>query len=192
MTRRLGGCGLALCAALIGVGARAVGAGEPRPPVPDGLVAVTVRDVTFDPATQSPLVVLQTKAKDRLLIIAVGHAEAVAIALRLRGHKPLPRPMTHDLLKNVIARLGAKVARVVVTRLDKGIFYAELVVRSGKAVVRIDARPSDGIALALRTGAAVFVARAVLAEAGIAPDELPPKPKRRTPQPSPARPPGII
>ena len=180
MTRRLGGCGLALCAALIGVGARDVGAGEPRPPVPDGLVAVTVRDVTFDPATQSPLVVLQTKAKDRLLIIAVGHAEAVAIALRLRGHKPLPRPMTHDLLKNVV------------TRLDKGIFYAELVVRSGKAVVRIDARPSDGIALALRTGAAVFVARAVLAEAGIAPDELPPKPKRRTPQPSPARPPGII
>jgi len=133
---------------------------------------MTVRDVKLDAATRSPLVILETAKKDRALIIVVGHAEAIAILRQLRSAGPPPRPMTHDLLKSVITRLGGKLSHIVVSRLEGGTFYAELVVRRGDATVRIDSRPSDAMALALRMGAGLFVARTVLDQAGIPPDQL--------------------
>ena len=88
--------------------------------------------------------------------------------------------MTHDLLANVLKSLGARLDRVAVTRLHQGTFYAELTVRRANALLRIDARPSDALALALRTGAPVYVARPVLDEAGLKPQK-PPKRARIDP-----------
>lgn len=166
-----------LALALLGWGARPLVAAEP-------LVPVRVLDVKVDQATGAPLVILATASNDRFLIIVVGHSEALAILRELKPHAPLPRPMTHDLLRNVIARLGGKLEKVVVTRLLEGTFFADLVLRRGETAIRIDSRPSDALALALRTGAKVFVARKVLEEAGISPDELDqdekPQPKPET------------
>ena len=138
----------------------------------DTLVPVRVLDVRLDKATGTPLVILATKDNDRLLVIVVGHAEALAILRELRPHPPFPRPLTHDLLRDVILALGGKLDRVVVTRLVEGTFFADLVIRRGKTTLRVDARPSDAMALALKMGARLFVAKKVLDEAGISPDEL--------------------
>ncbi|WP_245570387.1 bifunctional nuclease family protein [Microbacterium luticocti] len=102
----------------------------------------------------------------KLLPIWIGAMEATAIMVAIEG-APTPRPLTHDLLRTMLGTLGATVDRVEVTRIDDGTFYAEITVRSGDAVHRIDARPSDAVALAARTGAPMFVADEVLAEAGV-------------------------
>lgn len=179
MTRRLAQSVAMLALATCCLGARRLAAGEPVPPVP-----VTVRDVRLDQAMLAPVVLLETQKRDRVLAVVIGHAEAMAILSVLRREPPPPRPMTHDLLKNVIAQLGGKLERVVITRLEGGTFYASLIVRRGDAEVTIDARPSDGMALALRAGAGVFVAQAVLDEAGQDPAQL-----REDPAPRPPRPP---
>jgi len=175
MSRRVACCGLVVAASLLPLGARHLGAGEVPTPAPDGLVRMTVSDVSVDPDTHAPLVVLTTARRDRALVILIGHAEAIAILQRLRGAPAPPRPMTHDLLATVLSRLGGKLNRIAVTRLARGTFHAELVVRRGEQMLRIDSRPSDAMALALRAGAPIFVARAVLNEAGIRPHELPPR-----------------
>ena len=147
-----------------------LGAGHLR--AADDLVPVRVLDVKLDEQTGAPLVILTTQKGDRYLVIVVGHAEALAILRELRQHPPMPRPLTHDLLRNVIRGLGARVERVVVTRLVEGTFFADLILRRGKETIRVDARPSDAMALALKVGAKLFVARKVLDEAGISADEL--------------------
>ena len=98
---------------------------------------------------------------DRKLPILIGGFEASAITLPLEGQRP-DRPMTHDLIKNVLDRLSARLDRVVIDDLWNGIYYAKLYVRSGKEEMEIDARPSDAIALAVRFDAAIFVADAIL------------------------------
>lgn len=186
MSRRLAVCALpALCLSLC-TGARRLGAAEPaRPADPPGAVRMAIADVRIDPANLTPVVILQTVAKDRYLVILIGHAEALAIASQLAGGPPPPRPMTHDLLLNTVKRLGGTLTRVVITRLADNTFHAELVVQQGRAIVRIDARSSDAMALALRAKAPVLVARDVLKKAGVPPDELPeglrpePKPPRK-------------
>lgn len=199
-TWRLACCGLlAICMAL-GTGARRLGAGErgprqPRPappapprdkpPAPKNLVPVTIRDVGLDPVLQAPVVILETAKKDRVLLVVIGHAEALAILRQLHHAEPPPRPMTHDLLNSIIISLGGKLSRVVITRLANNTFYGELVVQHGKRAVRIDTRPSDAMALALRAGAPIFVAREVLDEAGLAPGQLP---KGLEPEKKPRRP----
>jgi len=92
--------------------------------------------------------------------------EATAIMVAIEGAET-PRPLTHDLLRAMLDTLDATVEQVEVTRIDDGTFYAEITVRSGDAVHRVDARPSDAVALASRTDAPIFVADDVLAEAGV-------------------------
>ena len=119
--------------------------------------------VAVDQQRRLPLVLLADEPEQRLLPIWVGPFEANAIATELRG-KTFPRPMTHDLLRQVIETLDYEVLQVTVTRLEEGTFYAELLLQGEDRAIRVDARPSDAIALALRCGAAIYVAAEVLTE----------------------------
>lgn len=115
----------------------------------------------------TPVVILRELAgPNRLLPIFIGQPEATAIAFAIDG-VVTPRPMTHDLLKNVLDELGATLERIVVTELSEGTFYADLHVQLGEASHQISSRPSDAIALAIRVGCPIFVEDAVLDEAGL-------------------------
>lgn len=112
----------------------------------------------------SPVVVL--RAEDgRVLPIYIGIAEAVAIYSALRGEVP-PRPMTHDLLVDVISKLNARVERVIIDDLIDNTFYARIILKQNDKEVEVDARPSDSIALAVRTGCPIYIETSVLDEAG--------------------------
>jgi bifunctional DNase/RNase len=116
------------------------------------------------PANTSVVLLRERGGQRRLLPILIGNSEATAIAYAL-DHVETPRPMTHDLLKNVLDELGATIEQVVVTELRDRTFYAELSVRSAAGTHSISSRPSDAIALAARTGSPIYVNEAVLAEA---------------------------
>ncbi len=117
-----------------------------------------------DPITNMPVIVLREIHGQRVLPIWVGVFEANAIQLQMEGVQT-PRPMTHDLLKTVIEELGGHVERVVVCDLRDNTFYATLHVLSPSGPRTLDARPSDAIALALRSGARIFVEEAVIQSA---------------------------
>lgn len=104
------------------------------------------------------------------LPIVIGAFEALAISSELQAHS-MPRPMSHDLIRNVLAALDADVSRICVTDLRDGIFYAIIYLERGGQVFEIDSRPSDAIAIALRTGAPIFVDEGVLAEARVSVEE---------------------
>ena len=118
----------------------------------------------------SPVVVLRSE-DGRLLPIYIGLAEAMAINSALKNVVP-PRPMTHDLLVDIIGKLNAKVERVVIDDLIDNTFYARIVLKQNDHEVEIDARPSDSIAIAVRIGCPIYVDNKVLDEAGIL-EELP-------------------
>ena len=127
-------------------------------------VEMTIKGLMIDPITNMPIIVLRDGEGGRILPIWVGVFEANAIALQMESVQT-PRPMTHDLLKNVIEDLSAAVERIVVTELKENTFYAVIHLRTdGKGVV-VDARPSDAIALALRAGAPIYVEETVIASA---------------------------
>lgn len=111
------------------------------------------------------LILAEAKGSRRLPII-IGSSEAQAIALELENIKP-PRPMTHDLLKNVVSSFDSSVKQVLINDLAEGTFYARVVLERADELVEIDARPSDAIALAVRFGAKIYVTEKVLNEAGI-------------------------
>lgn len=116
----------------------------------------------------NPVVLLKESDGDRVIPIWVGAVEATAIAYAQQGVVP-PRPLTHDLMRDVLRAVGADLAEVRITGLEEGVFYASLVFASG---VEVSARPSDAIALALRLDVPIFGSDAVLDEAGIElPDE---------------------
>jgi hypothetical protein len=126
-----------------------------------------IRGLMLDPTTNMPIIVLKEVDNDSVLPIWVGVFEANAIALEIEKVSP-PRPMTHDLLKNAITGMGATVERVVVTELRNDTFYAAIwATRNGEAIV-IDSRPSDAIALAMRTDCPIFVDEEVLKSSRIA------------------------
>jgi len=133
------------------------------------MVQVRVAGVALD-ATGQHVILLQPidalPSESKLLPIWIGTMEATAIMVAIEGAET-PRPLTHDLLRTTLEALGATVERVEVTRIDDGTFYAEITVDAGGAVHRIDARPSDAVALASRTAAPIFVADEVLEEAGV-------------------------
>ena len=106
----------------------------------------------------------------RRLPIIIGSFEAQAIALELENIKP-PRPMTHDLLKNVVTSFDAKIDHIYINDLAEGTFYAKIILERGDSLFEVDARPSDAIALAVRFGAKIFVNERVLREAGIRSDQ---------------------
>lgn len=124
-------------------------------------VEMTIRGLMMDPVTKMPIIILKNSDGDSVLPIWVGLFEANAIAMQLENVVS-PRPMTHDLLKNVIDGLSATIARVVITDLKDNTFFARLDLVKQGVDVEVDARPSDAMALALRAGVPIFVDRAVL------------------------------
>ena len=125
------------------------------------LIEMTIKGLMLDPITNTPIVILKDKEGDRVLPIWVGLFEANAIALQIEN-VATPRPMTHDLLRNIITDLEGRVDRIVVSDLKENTFYAvvHLTVRGER--VAVDARPSDAIALALRTRAPILVEEMVI------------------------------
>jgi len=134
------------------------------------LVPMSIKGLMLDPVSNSPIVVLKDDAEKFFLPIWVGIFEANAIALQLEKVST-PRPMTHDLLRNFISELDARVARVVINDLRDSTFFAQIRIITNDRTLEIDARPSDAIALALRVEAPIFVEQAVLDQAQtISPD----------------------
>ena len=129
------------------------------------VVEVKINGLAVDANAKSHVVILKEKEGERVLPIWIGPAEAQAIARELAGQR-FPRPLTHDLLATIVEGLKAKVTRVVIADLRENTFYAHLVIEKDGEVVAIDARPSDSIAVALRTGADIFVNEKLLAEPG--------------------------
>ncbi len=126
------------------------------------MIEVRVAQVGLDRTTNTPVVILQEREGERVLPIWIGPAEASAIAMELAGVK-FARPLTHDLLKQVIVGLGADLRKVIITQVKENTYYAELHVYRGDAVIQIDARPSDSIAIALRLKAPIFTSDNLLA-----------------------------
>jgi bifunctional DNase/RNase len=122
----------------------------------------------MDPSTSTPIVILKDTQGDTVLPIWVGLYEANAIAIEIEK-TTTPRPMTHDLLRNLVQGLNGTVERVVVTELRNDTFYAVVWMRQGDEVVTVDARPSDAIALALRCDCPIYVSEEVLRIAKLAP-----------------------
>lgn len=129
------------------------------------LVQMTVGGVTLDPVTKTPVVLLKDEREELTLPIWVGLLEATAMATELEGVK-MARPMTHDLLKRIVEEVGASVSRIIVTELRENTFYAEIELVVGGRRHALDARPSDAISLALRTGCPIFVSRDVIVASG--------------------------
>ena len=120
-------------------------------------IEVKIRALMMDPNSGTPIIILKDVNSETMLPIWVGAYEANAIALEIEKIAP-PRPMTHDLLRNLIIELGMKVERVVVTSLRDNTFYAVIELTSGNGdPMRLDSRPSDAIALALRADCPIFV-----------------------------------
>jgi uncharacterized protein len=124
-------------------------------------VEMTIRGLMMDPVTNMPIIILKDVAGDAVLPIWVGAFEAQAIALEMEK-VTTPRPMTHDLIKNVLTGLETQVHKVVVTELKEDTFYAVIWLERGGEVISIDSRPSDALALALRVDCPIFVDDLVL------------------------------
>ena len=124
-------------------------------------IEMTIKGLMVDPITNMPIIILRDEDGQRVLPIWVGIFEANAIALQIENIAT-PRPMTHDLLRNVIQDLNASVQKIVVSDLKENTFYALIYVDAGGETVAIDSRPSDAIALALRTRAPIFVEESVI------------------------------
>ena len=130
------------------------------------MVPVELMGVRLELPANAPIVLLrEAEGRHRVLPIYIGGAEATAIAYALEGVQP-PRPLTHDLLKNVLEELGARLDHVVINDMREHTYYAELHLTVAGAPHVVSSRPSDSIALALRTGSPLFVAEHVLDEAG--------------------------
>ncbi len=139
------------------------------------MLEVTVAHLGLDRTNNTPVVILREKGGARVLPIWIGPAEASAIALELQGVKA-PRPLTHDLLKQVIVGLGGDLRRVVISSVKENTYFAELLIRRDDHVFQVDARPSDSIALALRLNAPIFTSDQLLDESGVETDEPAPDP----------------
>jgi bifunctional DNase/RNase len=124
-------------------------------------IEMTIKGLMVDPITNMPIIILRDKEGQRVLPIWVGVFEANAIALQIEN-VTTPRPMTHDLLKNVIQDLQGRIEKIVVSDLKENTFYALIYLTVGGEVVAVDARPSDAIALALRARAPIFVEEKVI------------------------------
>jgi uncharacterized protein len=127
---------------------------------------MTLYGVSFEPVGKQPIVLLKTADDDKFLPIWIGHAEAAAILMKLQGATP-PRPMTHDLLSDVVNELQGEVVKVTVTALRENTFYARITIVQDGREVEIDSRPSDAIALAVRCDAQIFADDEVIEESGI-------------------------
>ncbi|MGH2934317.1 MAG: bifunctional nuclease family protein [Gaiellaceae bacterium] len=122
--------------------------------------------VSFDLVGKQPIVLLKTAEGNKFLPIWIGHPEAAAILMKLQSQAP-PRPMTHDLLSDMLEQLGAQVTRITVTELRENTFYAQITLQQDGGEIEVDSRPSDAIALAIRAEAPIFAADRVIEESAI-------------------------
>lgn len=129
------------------------------------MIEVKVEAVLIDSSTNSPVMLLREVAGNRVLPVFIGAAEATSIAYALEGTQYI-RPLTLDLMRNLILGLNGKINRVIITKLEEETFFAEVVLEAGDKVVAIDARPSDSVGLALRAGAPIYVEETVMERAG--------------------------
>ena len=127
---------------------------------------MVIYGVSFDMVGKQPIVLLKTQEGNKFLPIWIGHPEAAAILMKLQG-AATPRPMTHDLLTDMLGHLDAKVLRIAVTELRDNTFYALITLAVNGTEIEIDSRPSDAIALVVRAGAPIFAADAVIDESAI-------------------------
>src|SRR3989475_2111708 len=127
---------------------------------------MVIYGVSFDVGSKQPIVLLKTADGNRFLPIWIGHPEAAAILMKLQGAST-PRPMTHDLVADMLEQLDAQVIRITVTELKESTFYASITVQQNGSEVEIDSRPSDAIALAVRADAPIFAADDVIEESAI-------------------------
>lgn len=131
------------------------------------MVEVELNKIKIDENKSEQVIILKEKRGSRYLPLIIGIAEVNAIKLEISGFRP-PRPMTHDLVLNVVKGLNAKIKRVVIDRLVRGTFHAKIILSNGKAKETfIDSRPSDSIAVAMRARVPIFVEDSVLKEAAI-------------------------
>ncbi len=122
--------------------------------------------VSFDLVGKQPIVLLKTADGNKFLPIWIGHPEAAAILMKLQSAST-PRPMTHDLVTDMLEQLGAHVTRITVTELRENTFYAQITVQLDGSEIEVDSRPSDAIALAIRADAPIFAADEVIEESAI-------------------------
>src|ERR687897_1529154 len=122
--------------------------------------------VSFDLVGKQPIVLLKTAEGNKFLPIWIGHPEAAAILMKLQGAST-PRPMTHDLVTDILGQLSAQVTRITVTELRENTFYAQITVQQDGSEIEVDSRPSDAIALAIRVDAPIFAADEVIEESAI-------------------------
>ncbi len=127
---------------------------------------MVIYGVSFDMVGKQPIVLLKTAESNKFLPIWIGHPEAAAILMKLQSAST-PRPMTHDLLADVLGELEVECVRVSVTELRDNTFYASISLRAAGRDLEIDSRPSDALALAVRSGAPIFAADDVIAESAI-------------------------
>lgn len=129
-------------------------------------IPLEIVGVRLELPSNQPIVLLREREGSRYLPIWIGANEATAIATALEGVEP-PRPLTHDLMRSVIDAVGALATQVVITEMRESIFYADLSLDISGKEVKVSSRPSDAIALAVRTGTPVFASPSVLDEAGV-------------------------
>ena len=127
---------------------------------------MVIYGVSFDMVGKQPIVLLKTIDGNKFLPIWIGHPEAAAILMKLQGAST-PRPMTHDLISEMIGELDAQCTRVSVTELKDNTFYASITLRVNGQDIEIDSRPSDALAVAVRTSAPIFAAEDVIQESAI-------------------------
>jgi hypothetical protein len=127
---------------------------------------MTIYGVSFDMVGKQPIVLLKTVDGNKFLPIWIGHPEAAAILMKLQGAST-PRPMTHDLLSDVLDQMEAKCEKVSVTELRDNTFFASITISMNGSELEIDSRPSDALALAVRTSAPIFAADDVIEESAI-------------------------
>lgn len=130
------------------------------------LVEVRVQSLGLDRSNNTPVVILQELGGDRVLPIWIGPGEASAIAMQLADME-FSRPLTHDLLVSILRGLGGSLHRVIITRVEKSTYYAELIIHRNGQVISLDARPSDSIAVALRVDARIFAEDELLQQASV-------------------------
>ena len=138
------------------------------------MVEVVIDSIRVSLMSQHRVVVLKDTTSDRYLTIFIGPCEADAITIHLQslqGGAQLSRPMTHDLLKNVLETLGGELQHIIINDLHEEVYYAELIVDMDDTEIRIDSRPSDAIALAVRADVSIFVSESVMERAASTPDE---------------------
>ena len=125
------------------------------------IVEMELNKIRIDENRGEQVIVLKEKGGNRILPIVIGIMEVTAIKMKISGITP-PRPMTHDLFNNAIRRLGARIEKVVITKLEQSTFFAKLVLQIDSRLEEVDARPSDSIALAIRATAPIFADEKVL------------------------------